>query len=178
MSESASYGMIGRYASPDDLVQAVRLVRSKGYTRLDAYTPFPVHGLSDALGAEDARLPWLVFLCGLAGAVLGYALQYFVSVIDYPLNLGGRPFHSWPSFIPVTFETTVLLAAFGSVFGMFALNGLPRPHHPVFGALGFERASTDAFFLCIEASDPLYGPETAQDVLKLSGAVEVTEVAS
>jgi hypothetical protein len=107
---------------------------------------------------------------------VGYALQYFVSVVDYPHNVGGRPFHSWPSFIPVTFETTVLLAAFGAVFGMFALNGLPRPHHPVFGARGFDRASTDAFFLCIEADDPRYDQVTTARFLEDLGALEVTEV--
>ncbi len=176
MSEQGTYGMMGRYASADELIEAVRVARSQGYRRLDAYTPFPVHGLSDALGAEDARLPWLVFLCGLAGAALGYGLQYFVSVIDYPLNVGGRPLHSWPSFIPVTFETTVLLAAFGAVFGMFAMNGLPRPHHPVFAVPGFDRASSDAFFLCIEASDPRYEPDEVRNMLRSSGAVEVSEV--
>ncbi len=178
MNEHNEYGLMARYESPDELVAAARQARARGYSRLDAYTPFPVHGLSDALGAEDFRLPWLVFLCGLGGAVAGYGLQYFVSVIEYPLNVGGRPLHSWPSFIPVTFETTVLLAAFGAVFGMFALNGLPRPHHPVFAAPGFDRASSDAFFLCIEASDPRYDRGEVEAMLRSSGAADVTEVTS
>jgi hypothetical protein len=170
------HGALARFGSASELLDAARQARDQGYRRMDAYSPFPVHGLAEVLQAEDARVPWLVFLCGAAGAVVGYALQYFVSVVDYPHNVGGRPFHSWPSFIPVTFETTVLLAAFGAVFGMFALNGLPRPHHPVFGARGFDRASTDAFFLCIEADDPRYDQVTTARFLEDLGALEVAEV--
>lgn len=168
---------MARFASAEDLLAAARASRLAGYRCVDAYTPFPVHGLSEALDADDARMPWLVFVCGALGAVLGYGLQYFVSVVDYPLNVGGRPMHSWPSFIPVTFETTILLAAFGAVFGMFALNGLPLPHHPVFGVPGFDRASTDAFFLCIESSDPRFDASDARRFLGERGALEVVEVA-
>jgi hypothetical protein len=176
MSASKPHGMAARFESPEALLQAARSARSAGYKRFDAYTPFPVHGLAEVLRAEDARLPWLVFLCGALGAAAGYGLQYFVSVIDYPLNIGGRPLHSWPSFIPVTFETTVLLAAFGAVFGMFALNGLPRPHHPVFNVPGFGRASSDAFFLCIEADDPRYDRVEVERLLREWGAADVVEV--
>lgn len=176
MSAPAIHGIIARFESADALVAAARVARDRGYRRMDAYSPMPVHGLSDVLNADDPRLPWLVFLCGTVGAVLGYGLQYFVSVIDYPLNVGGRPLHSWPSFIPVTFETTVLLAAFGAVFGMFAMNGLPRPHHPVFAAPNFDRASQDGFFLCIEASDPKFDADSVRNLLRESGGVDVEEV--
>lgn len=176
MSAATVHGIIARYESADALLSAARQARQRGYRRMDAFSPMPVHGLSEALDAEDFRLPWLVFLCGVAGAALGYGLQYFVSVVDYPLNVGGRPFHSWPSFIPVTFETTVLLAAFGAVFGMFAMNGLPRPHHPVFGAPGFDRASSDGFFLCVEATDPKFDREEVKRFFADTGALDVAEV--
>lgn len=168
--------LIARFATADDLLKAVRELRGRGYTKLDAYSPFPIHGMSEALCAEDARLPWLVFLCGAAGALLGYGLQYYVSVIAYPLNVGGRPLHSWPAFIPVTFETTVLLAAFGAVIGMFAMNGLPRPHHPVFDVPGFERASHDAFFVEVRADDPQFDRARTEDILRVLGAMAVHEV--
>lgn len=171
-----SGGLVARFTSPEDLTAAVKAARDAGYHRMDAYSPFPIHGLADLLKAEDARLPWLVFACGAIGAVAGYALQYYVSVIAYPHNVGGRPLHSWPSFIPVTFETTVLLAAFGAVIGMFALNGLPRPHHPVFDVPGFDRVTTDAFFLQIGADDKLFDRVRTADFLRSVGAVEVYEV--
>jgi len=154
----------------------VQTLRGTGYRKLDTYSPFPIHGMADALEAEDARLPWLVFLCGAAGALLGYGLQCYVSVIAYPLNVGGRPLHSWPSFIPVTFETTVLLAAFGTVLGMFAMNGLPRPHHPVFGVNGFDRASKDAFYVQVDSDDPAYAEPATAEALREIGALEVVEV--
>ncbi len=171
-------GLVARFRSPEDLLAAVKALKSRGYRRLDSYSPFPIHGMAEALEAEDARLPWLVFLCGAAGAALGYGLQYYTSVIAYPLNVGGRPFHSWPSFIPVTFETTVLLAAFGAVFGMFAMNGLPQPHHPLFDVPGFDRTSSDAFFLHVEASDPLFDRPKTEDLLLSLGAISVHEVLS
>lgn len=171
-----AYGVVGRFETPELLLQATAGAKDAGYTKLDAYTPFPVHGLGDALSAEDARLPWFVFLCGVAGAAGGFALQYLASVVAYPLNVGGRPLFSWPSFLPVTFETTVLLAAFGAVVGMFALNGLPRPHHPIFETPGFERASTDGFFLCVEAVDPRYDAERIRTLLLQLGAAEATEI--
>jgi len=168
--------VVARFAGPDELLTAVQTLRGRGYRKLDTYSPFPIHGIADALEAEDARLPWLVFLCGAAGALLGYGLQYYVSVIAYPLNVGGRPLHSWPSFIPVTFEMTVLLAAFGAVVGMFAMNGLPRPHHPVFGVNGFDRATTDAFYVQLDSDDPAYAEPATAEALREIGALEVVEV--
>jgi hypothetical protein len=150
------YGLMAEFASPSDLVDVARRAHAEGYRRMDAYSPFPVHGLAEAIGFTRTRVPLLVFLGGLAGCIGGYYLQYWISVIDYPLNVGGRPFHSWPAFIPVTFELTILVAALAAVLGMLALNGLPRPYHPVFNVPAFELATRNRFFLCIEATDPRF----------------------
>ena len=170
------YGLMAEFDDPDDLVAAAQRAYAEGYRRMDAYTPFPVHGLSEAIGMRHTRLPFLVLLGGIAGAIGGYGLQYWVSVIEYPLNIGGRPFHSWPAFIPVTFETTVLLAAFTAVFGMLALNGLPQPYHPVFNVPRFELASRSHFFLCIEATDPKFDREGTRRFLENLSGREVAEV--
>ena len=138
------------------MLEAARRAHAGGYRQMDAYSPFPVEGLAEAIGFHRTRLPLIVLLGGIAGGVGGYLLQYYTAVIDYPLNVGGRPLHSWPSFIPVTFETTVLIAALAAVLGMLALNGLPRPYHPVFNVPRFEMASRNLFFLCIESTDALF----------------------
>jgi Protein of unknown function (DUF3341) len=143
---------------------------------MDAYTPYPIEELTEAIGFHHTRLPLIVLLGGIAGCVGGYLLCYWTSVIDYPLNVGGRPFHSWPAFIPVTFETTILLAALSAVLGMLALNGLPTPYHPVFNAPRFELASRNHFFLCIEATDPKFDLETTREFLESLGPAEVTDV--
>ncbi|MDW8104344.1 MAG: DUF3341 domain-containing protein [Armatimonadota bacterium] len=170
------HGIIAEYETAEELLHAARRAREAGYTRMDAYTPFPVHGLAEAIGFEDHKVPWTVFLSGVAGAIAGFAMQYYISVIDYPLNVGGRPLFSWPAYIPVTFETTVLFAAFGAFIGMLAFNGLPQPYHPVFNAPRFERASQDRFFLCIEATDPLFDRTGTRHFLESTGARLVSEV--
>jgi len=137
-----------------------------GYRRLDAYSPMPIEGLAAAVGKTTTRLPLIALLGGIAGGIGGYALQYYVALITYPLNVGGRPLHSWPAFIPATFETTVLGAATAIVLGMLALNGLPRPHHPLFNVEAFKLASRDRFFLCLEASDPLFDLEITTKFLE------------
>jgi hypothetical protein len=147
------YGLMAQFASPEDLIHAAEAARKEGYRKMDGYSPFPIEELWEALGHHRNELPFLVLMGGIAGGLGGYALQYFTSVVDYPLNIGGRPFHSWPAFIPVTFEMTILFAAFAAVFGMLAFNGLPKPYHPVFNIEEFEHASRDGFFLCIEARD-------------------------
>jgi len=170
------HGIIAEYETPEELLRAAKRAREAGYTRMDAYSPFPVHGLSEAIGLEDHKVPWTTFFAGVIGAIAGFALQYYISVVDYPLNVGGRPFLSWPAFIPVTFETTVLFAAFGAFIGMLAFNGLPQPYHPVFNAPRFERASQDRFFLCIEASDPMFDRANTRHFLEATGARMVSEV--
>jgi hypothetical protein len=150
------YGLMAEFDSPADLLEAAGRAYEEGYRRMDAYTPFPVHGLAEALGFRRTRLPLLVFFGGIAGCIGGYGLQYWISAIDYPLNIGGRPLNSWPAFIPVTFELTILVAALAAVLGMLALNGLPMPYHPVFNVPEFELASRNRFFLCIESTDPKF----------------------
>jgi hypothetical protein len=167
------YGVLGEFESAEDLLEAAHATREAGYRRTDAYAPFPVHGLADALGARATRLPLIVLLGGICGGVLGYLMQYFMAAVDYPLNIGGRAPHSWPSFIPVTFELTILGAALSAVLGMLALNGLPRPHHPLFNVPEFSLASQNRFFLCIEATDPMFDVADATDFLSRLGSTHV-----
>jgi hypothetical protein len=150
------HGVMAEFATPAELMHAVEKAREAGYRRMDAYTPFPVEGLSEAMGLKRNMVPFITLLGGLAGGLGGFAFQYWVNVITYPLNIGGRPQNSWPAFIPVTFELTVLGASLCAVLGMLALNGLPQPHHPVFNVQRFKHASADRFFLCIEARDPKF----------------------
>ncbi|HEY2841294.1 MAG TPA: DUF3341 domain-containing protein [Pirellulales bacterium] len=175
MTESL-YGLLAEFADPEALVHAARETRAAGYRRFDAYSPMPVEGLADAIGFTRTRMPLVILLGGIIGGCSGYGLQYWVATIAYPLNIGGRPLNSWPAFIPITFETTILGAALFGVFGMLALNGLPRPHHPLFGAPNFTRASRDGFFLCIEAQDPRFHLNQTRQFLSEIGAVEVSDV--
>ncbi len=150
------YGLLAEFGDPASLAAAARAAREAGYTRIDAYSPIPIEDLAADLGRQPTRLPILTFVGGLLGGIAGYALQYYVSVVAYPLNVGGRPLHSWPAFVPVVFEMTILGAALTTVLGMLALNGLPRPHHPLFNVPEFKLASRDRFFLCVEARDPQF----------------------
>ena len=170
------YGLMAEFEQPEDLLEATEKTYAEGYRKMDAYSPVPVHGLADALGKKLTRLPYLSFAFGLLGAATGYGLCYWVSAIDYPLNIGGRPFHSGPSFIPVTFELTILFAAFATFIGMIVRNGLPRPYHPVFNVEAFARASQDRFFLCIEAEDEHFDLEETQRFLHSLNPHEVSQV--
>lgn len=170
------YGLLAEFEGPNQLVAAARIAREQGYRKMDAYTPFPIEELSEALGFHRNQLPMIVLIGGLIGCVAGYLMQYYTSVIAYPLNVGGRPLHSWPSFIPITFETTVLVAALFAVLGMLALNGLPTPYHPVFNVPRFKFATRDRFFLCIEATDPKFDREATARFLNTLTPREVTEV--
>ena len=170
------YGLMAEFDSPTTLVAAARRAREAGYRKMDAYSPFPIEELSEVLHHKD-RLPLLVLIGGLVGGTSGFLFQYWASAIDYPLNIGGRPLLSWPSFIPVTFEMTILVAAFVAVLGMLGLNGLPMPYHPVFNVPRFEYASRNRFFLCIESSDPLFDKAATGQFLESLEPREVCEVA-
>jgi len=172
------FGALAEFATPADLYHACEGVRDAGYTRWDAHAPFPVHGLERAMGLKASRLPWVVLVMALGGAVAGMGLQGWVSTIAYPLVISGKPFFSWPAFIPVTFELAVLGGAAGAVFGMFGMNQLPTLHHPLFAAKRFERASDDGFFLSIESWDPKFDRDQTVDLLRRLGAKEVELVAS
>lgn len=180
MSHSAStpkaYGLVARFETPELLVTAAEKTRDAGYTVTDAHVPFPVHGLSEALGMKRSKLSALVLAGGTLGALGGFALQYWVSVITYPINVGGRPFFSWPSFIPVIFECTILGAALTTIISMIALNKLPMPYHPVFNTPGFERASADGFFLAIEAVDPRFDAAETRAFLESLQPAEIHDV--
>jgi hypothetical protein len=170
------YGLMAEFDRPEDLVEATERAYQEGYRVMDAYTPFPVEGLTEALNMPPSRLPLIVLGGGILGAVVGYGMQYYASVIDYPLNVGGRPLHSWPLFIPITFELAILFAAFAAVLGMFALNGLPQPYHPVFNVPEFEMASRSHFFLAIEARDPKFHPYETRLFMESLGANRVSDI--
>jgi hypothetical protein len=174
---SAIYGVLAEFDDPNTLVAAAHRAHHEGYRCVDAYSPFPIEELHEALGAHQTRLPLIVLIGGLVGCIGGYFLQYWVAAIAYPVNVGGRPFHSWPAFIPVTFECTILAASLAAVLGMLALNGLPQPYHPVFNVPRFALASRNRFFLLIESKDPKFDLETTRRFLETLNPREVTTVA-
>ena len=174
---SGVYGVMAEFDDPNSLVAAAHRARAEGYRCMDAYSPFPIEELHEALGSHHTRLPLVVLVGGLVGGIAGYLLQYWASAIAYPLNIGGKPLHSWPAFVPVTFETTILCAALSAVLGMLALNGLPQPYHPVFNVPRFALASRNRFFLCIEARDPQFKLEETRRFLETLEPREVTTVA-
>jgi hypothetical protein len=173
----AIYGLMAEFDEPAALVIAAQQTRAAGYTCVDAYSPYPVEELHHALHTESTKLPMLVLIGGLIGCVGGYLLQYWVSAVAYPINVGGRPYHSWPAFVPVTFECTILAAALSAVLGMLALNGLPQPYHPVFNVPRFALASRNRFFLCIESTDPKFDLEGTRRFLETLNPREVSTVA-
>ena len=176
MSRPGLYGLMAEFSGPNEVVAAARHVHEAGYRKVDAFSPYPMEALSEALELHHSRLPLLVLLGGAAGLVAGYGLEYWVSVIEYPLNIGGKPLHSWPAFIPPAFETTILFAALTAVLGMLALNGLPEPYHPVFNAPNFALATRDRFFLAVEANDAQFDHGAVVQLLKSLGAIEVNDV--
>ena len=170
------HGVMAEFESPAALIEAARQAREAGYRKMDAYTPYPIEELAHALALPRTKLPLLVFAGGALGCATGLAMQWFATTVHYPINVGGRPLASWPSYVPITFELTVLFAALFAVLGMLALNGLPMPYHPVFNVPRFALASGDLFFLCIDAGDPLFDPEKTKAFLLSLGGREITEV--
>lgn len=175
MERPLPYGVLGEYTSATELLHAVRSARSTGYLRIDAFTPHPVEEISIALEHEN-HLPAIVLACGILGALTGIALQYYASVVDYPVRVAGKAPASWPAFVVVTFELTILFAALGAVIGMFALNGLPQPYHPVFNVPIFELATRNRFFLLLRSDDPLFDAVESARFLERLGALQVVEV--
>ncbi len=176
MKHDPLYGLAAEFESDAELVHAAEQAYAQGYRRMDGYTPFPIEGLAEALG-KSSRIPLLVLCAGILGGCSAYFMEWFASVVSYPMNVGGRPLHSWPSFIPITFELTVLGAALTAFFVSLGLNGLPRPYHPMFNLPEFERASQDRFFLCIEADDSLFEEGKTRAFLESLEPLMVAEVA-
>ena len=171
------YGVMAEFDNPTALVNAARRAREQGYRKLDAFSPFPIEELSEALHLHKNKLPLIVLLGGIAGLLAGYLMQYYVTVIYFPINVGGRPLHSWPAYIIITFELTILFAASAAVLGLLGLCGLPMPYHPVFNVPRFALATRNRFFLCIEATDPLFDRKGTCEFLESLEASEVSEVA-
>ena len=171
------YGVMAEFDNPTALVNAARAARDKGYRKLDAYSPFPIGELSDVLDLHKNRLPLIVLAGGIVGGMVGYLMQYYVTVWDFPINIGGRPLHSWPAYIVITFELTILLAAISAVMGLLALCGLPMFYHPAFNVPRFALASRNRFFLSIEATDPLFDARATSEFLETLEPKEVSEVA-
>jgi hypothetical protein len=172
---NATYGLMAEFVTHTELLRAAEKAYEHGFRKMDGYAPFPVEGLAEALG-KKTRLPLLVLLGGIIGGAGAYFMQWDANVISYPINIGGRPLNSWPAFIPIIFELTVLGAALTAFFFSLGLNGLPKPYHPVFHVPGFERASQDRFFLCIEARDAEFNLKETRQFLQGLGPIRVAEV--
>ena len=171
-----SYGLLAEFEDGDALIAATRRAREAGYRKVDAYAPFPVEGLAEALDFRNTHIPLLVLIGGIIGGIAGYGLQYYAAVIAYPVNVGGKPLNSWPAFIPVTFETTILGAALAAVVGMLVLNGLPMPYHPLFNVERFSHVVSDSFFLFIRATDAQFDADGTREFLQSLGPREVFDV--
>jgi hypothetical protein len=175
-TEPGIYGLMAEFETPTELVEACKAAYAEGYREMDAYSPFPIEEASEAIGVHRSAVPLVTLLGGLLGGLSGFALQYWINVIDYPLNIGGRPYDSWPAFIVPTFEMTILFAGLIGTFGMFAMNGLPRPYHPVFNVDQFSKVTRDRFFLCVEATDPRFDLAGTQQFMERLKPLSISEV--
>jgi hypothetical protein len=172
----ALYGIVAQFDTPEDILRAAKTVKDAGYTKVEGYTPYMVDGLVDILKTRDDRVTWIVFWAGMIGASLGFLMQYWINVQDFPMNIGGRPDLSWEAFIPVTFECGILSAALVGLAGMLGLNGLPQPNHPIFEAPGIEHVTRDKFLLCIESTDPKFDEAAIRSLFESEGAEAINEV--
>lgn len=170
------YGLMAEFSSGEEILRAAKSAYEHGFRKMEAFTPFPIEGLSENLGQKKSLVPFFVLICGIGGGLGGYFMEWYANVVSYPLNIGGRPYNAWPMFIPITFELTILSAALAAIIAMIALNRLPEPHHPVFNAPEFERASTDKFFLCIEANDPKFDLSATRKFLETLKPERISEV--
>jgi len=175
-TETKLYGLMAEFDQPEPLLEAAERARAAGYREMDAYSPMPVEGLAEAIGFRSSMVQRIVFVAGLLGATGGFMLCWWMTVVAYPHNVAGRPLNSWPAYVPITFESMVLVACLTAVAGMLALNGLPQPYHPVFNVARFEHASRDKFFLCIEATDPKFDPQATREFLEQLDPRGVMEV--
>ena len=167
---------MAEFQEPEQLLQAARTAYKAGYRKMDAYSPYQVEGVAEAIGFRKTRIPLVVLLGSICGALTAYGMQWYSAVVDLPLNVGGRPLHSWPAFVPITFELTVLFGAVAGVIGMLVMNGLPKPYHPVFNAPEFKLASQTRFFLCIEADDHVFRADEVREFLLSLAPEKVMEV--
>ena len=170
------YGLMAEFESPEAMLAAAKQTYAAGYRRMNAYSPFPIEGMAEAIGFHERKLPWIVLTGGVVGCLVGFGMQYYAAVIAYPINIGGRPLNSWPQWVPVTFEMTILIAVFSAVLGMLALNGLPQPYHPVFNVPRFALASRNRFFFAIEADDPKFDVVETKKFLEEISRHEVYEI--
>jgi hypothetical protein len=173
---TGTWALVAEFDSPEKLLTAAEGARRAGFKKMDAYTPFPIHGLSEAIGFRDVKVPFSVFAGGLVGGAVGFGLQYYVHVLDYPMNVGGKPLVSLPSMVPITYECTILFAGLTAFFSMLAYNRLPQPYHSVFNTPGFERATQDRFFLAIESTDANFDTEKTAQFLAEFDPITVSEV--
>jgi hypothetical protein len=176
MTSQKNWGVLAEFANPAELLHAAQELHKLGYRKFETWSPFPIHGMDDAMGLTGSKVPWLTLGGGLTGLTIGLLLQWWTGAVDYPLVIGGKPYFAWQFATPVTFELSILLSAFGTVFGMFALNGLPRPYHPLDRVARFRRVTDDGFFLSVEVADPLFDMERTHNQLAHLGGAHITVV--
>lgn len=176
MTNNKLYGVLAEFRNPKELMDAARVVNQNGYRNYDTFSPYPIHGMERAMGLKKSKLGWIVLGHSLLGFIGALAMIYWMMVVDYPLNISGKSLLNVPAWVPVTFELTVLLSAFGAVFGMFFLNGLPKLNHPLFNSDNFKKVTDDGFFVCIESEDPQFETEKVQKLLQDAGAASIEEI--